>query len=226
MRRHSSWRQRPQTGHGVAPARSEPLSGGGTSGESRRRCEHASNVRVSVIETERLRLEPWNAEHAALLTRLSSLPEVTRFIGKGTPMSAAEADELATRVAAHWRAHGFGWRGAVERTSGRAVGLVALERARDVRGLADGDHEIGWWFDPEVWGKGYATEGARAIVAEAWALGAPSVVARIQPDNIASARVAAKLGLTFEADTTGRFGEPVRILRLYAPATRGGDTRG
>ena len=179
-----------------------------------------------MIETERLRLEPWNAAHGALLTRLSSLPEVMRFIGKGTTMSAAEAEELAMRVQAHWRSHGFGWRGAVERASGRIVGLVALDRAHDVRGLAPGDYEIGWWFDPATWGRGYATEGARAIIAEAWSLGAPSVVARIQPGNLASQRVAAKLGLTFEADTTGRFGEPVRILRLYAPAARGDDTRG
>jgi RimJ/RimL family protein N-acetyltransferase len=183
-------------------------------------------MRMDVLETERLRLEPWTAEHGALLARLAAMPEVMRFIGKGVTLSAAEAGELATRFHAHWRSHGFGWRGAVERDGGRLVGLVALELAHDVPGLAPGDHEIGWWFDPATWGRGYATEGARAIVDEAWALGAPSVVARIQPGNVASERVAAKLGLTFEADTTGRYGEPVRILRLHAPAARGDEARG
>jgi RimJ/RimL family protein N-acetyltransferase len=50
-------------------------------------------------------------------------------------------------------------------------------------------------------------------------LGAPSVVARIQPGNVASIRVAAALGLERERDTAGRLGEPVRILRLRAPGS-------
>jgi RimJ/RimL family protein N-acetyltransferase len=175
---------------------------------------------MSVLETERLRLEPWTPAHGDVLARLASLPEVMRFIGAGTLWSAAEAREHSARALAHWRTHGFGWRGAIERDGGRAVGMIALERASGVAGLADGDHEIGWWIDPAVWGRGYATEGGRAIVAEAFALGAPSVVARIQPANTASLRVAAALGLRRERDATGRHGEPVRILRLDAAAWR------
>ena len=69
----------------------------------------------------------------------------------------------------HWRTHGFGWRAAFERGTGRAVGLIALAHpATDVAELTPHDHEIGWWIDPAVWGRGYATEGGRAIVAEAF----------------------------------------------------------
>ena len=174
---------------------------------------------VRDLVTVRLRLEPWQLSHGDLLVRLSALPEVMRYVGDGTPWTAAEAREHAERAFAHWREHGFGWRRAVERAGGRPVGMVALELTRHVPGLDDGEHEIGWWLDPAVWGRGYATEAGRAIVAEAFGrVQAPSVVARIQPGNAASLAVARALGLTYERDAVGRRSEPVRILRLEATA--------
>jgi RimJ/RimL family protein N-acetyltransferase len=174
-----------------------------------------------VLETARLRLEPWAPAHGGMLARLAALPPVMRYVGDGVPWTAAEAEERSTRALVHWRTHGFGWRAAVERSGGRAVGLIALNLAGPgVPELADDEHEIGWWIDPAAWGRGYATEGGRAIVEEAFTrLGAPSVVARIQPANVASIRVAAALGLEHERDTAGRLGEPVRILRLRAPGS-------
>ena len=171
------------------------------------------------LETERLRLEPWTAAHGGVLARLAALPAVMRFIGDGAPLPAARAEELSARVLVHWRAHGFGWRAAIERETGRAVGLIALAHpGPEVRELARDDHEIGWWIDPEVWGRGYAKEGGRAIVAEAFErVRAPSVVARVQPANGASLAVCAALGLTPEREATGRFGEPVTILRRHNP---------
>ena len=178
---------------------------------------------MTVLETERLRLEPWAPAHGGILARLSALPEVMRHIGAGALWTAAEAQEHSARALAHWHAHGFGWRAAVEREGGRAVGLIALNFAgAGLSPLAEDDYEIGWWIDPELWGKGYATEGGRAIRDEAFGLGAPSVVARIQPDNAASARVAAALGLVPETDTIGRHGEPVRIFRMMAGAVSRG----
>ena len=174
-----------------------------------------------VLETARLRLEPWAPAHAGMLARLAAVPEVMRYIGAGAIWSPAEAEERSARALVHWRTHGFGWRAAIERSSERSVGLIALNLAGpDVAELPDDDHEIGWWIDPGAWGRGYATEGGRAVVDEAFSrLGAPSVVARIRPDNVASARVAAALGLRLERDTIDRHGEAVRIHRLRAPGS-------
>lgn len=171
------------------------------------------------LETERLRLEPWTQAHGALLARLSALPDVMRHIGTGATWTAAEVEEHSARALAHWREHGFGWRAAFERDGGDAVGLLALDLTAGVPGLDDGEHEIGWWLDPAVWGRGYASEGGRAIVAEAFGrVRAASLVARIQPGNATSERVAATLGLRHERDATGRHGEAVRILRLCKSA--------
>jgi RimJ/RimL family protein N-acetyltransferase len=172
-----------------------------------------------VLETERLRLVPWAREHGGMLARLAALPEVMRFVGAGALWTAAEADLRTARALVHWREHGFGWRAAVERESGRSVGLIALDRTGpEVPELAPGEYEIGWWIDPERWGRGYATEGGRAVRDEAFGrLGAPSLVARIHPDNAASFAVAAALGLEPESEAVNRHGVPVTILRLAAP---------
>jgi len=194
---------------------------------------------VRELETERLRLVPWAPAHGVLLARLAAMPEVMRFIGTGATWPADRAREHHERALAHWRDHGFGWRAAVERASDRAVGLIALNLAGpDVHELAPEDHEIGWWLDPAAWGVGYASEGGRAIVQEAFTrLHAPSVVARVRPANAASLRVATALGLRLEATAVDRLGMAVAILRLPAPgsnpaqraagtAGRPGDARG
>jgi RimJ/RimL family protein N-acetyltransferase len=176
---------------------------------------------VRELETERLRLVPWAPAHGVLLARLAAIPEVMRFIGTGATWPADRAREHHERALAHWRDHGFGWRAAVERASGREVGLIALNLAGpDVPELAADDHEVGWWLDPAVWGAGYASEGGRALVDEAFTrIGAPSVVARVRPANAASLRVASALGLRAEATAVDRLGMPVRILRLAAPGS-------
>ncbi len=182
------------------------------------------NTSPPPLETERLRLEPWLPAHGAMLARLAAIPDVMRYVGTGARWSPAEAEEHSARALVHWRVHGFGWRAAYERGGSTPVGLIALNLAGpEVPELADDDYEIGWWIDPECWGRGYATEGGRAIRDEALErLGAPSVVARIHPDNAASAKVAAALGLTHERDATNRHGQPVRIHRLMAgPVGRG-----
>jgi RimJ/RimL family protein N-acetyltransferase len=179
---------------------------------------------TSILHTPRLRLEPWAPAHGALLARLAALPEVMRHVGSGATWTPAEAEERSARMLVHWRTHGFGWRAAVERASGRTIGLIALNLAGpDVPELDDDEHEIGWWIDPAAWRRGYATEGGRAIVEEAFGrLAASSVVARVRPANSASLRVAAALGLEPERDAVDRLGLPVRILRLANPGLSGG----
>jgi RimJ/RimL family protein N-acetyltransferase len=175
---------------------------------------------MTVLETARLRLVPWTPAHAGMLARLAATPEVMRHVGTGATWTKAVAEERSARVLVHWRTHGFGWRAAVERSSRRTVGLIALDLAgAEVAELADDDHEIGWWLDPAVWGRGYAIEGGRAIVDEAFTrLHAPSVVARVRPANAASLGVCAALGLEPERDAVDRHRLPLRILRLRNPA--------
>ena len=175
---------------------------------------------MSAIATERLSLLPWEAEHVELLCRLGSTPEVMAFIGSGELWSEERSKEVSDIAVAHWAQHGFGWRVAAERATGRLIGFIGLNLAGEgTRGVPADEFEIGWWMDPVVWGRGFAREGGAAARDEAFNhLNAPSVIARIQPANKASIAVAESIGLTHSFDTTGKYGEPVSVYRLD-PAT-------
>lgn len=172
------------------------------------------------LTTPRLLLEPWTEAHTVLLAGLSAHPEVIRFVGAGQIWDRERANEVAQRQRAHWERHGFGWRAAVDRETGGAVGFIALNLAgTEAPELDPGDYEIGWWLCPEAWGRGLAREGGLAVRDDAFErIGVPSVVARIHADNKPSLAVASALGLTFESQTTGAAGQPVTIHRLNADA--------
>jgi RimJ/RimL family protein N-acetyltransferase len=166
-------------------------------------------------ETARLRLERWDEEHDVLLIHLSSIPRVMRYIGLGDLWTQSSAEEIAARQRDHWKKHGFGWRAAVEKATDRQVGFMALNFAGEgTVGLLPDEYEIGWWLEPEAWGRGLAREGAEALCDEAFdRLAAPSVVARIQPGNQRSISVAEGVGLNLDFETTGAVGEPVHVYR-------------
>jgi RimJ/RimL family protein N-acetyltransferase len=182
------------------------------------------------LETARLLLPEWSESDAALLARLSADPRVVRYIGDGQRWSPEKAADVSWGMVEHWRTNGFGWRVAVEKRSGEPVGFAALNYLGEgTAGLEPDEFEIGWWLSPSAWGRGFASEGARAICREAFTrVGAQSVVARLQPDNRASARVAERLGMSLELETTGRFGERVAVYRLLGADWSGldGDERG
>jgi RimJ/RimL family protein N-acetyltransferase len=71
--------------------------------------------------------------------------------------------------------------------------------------------EVGWRLARGAWGRGLATEGARAAVAEAFGpLGLARVIAIVEPGNARSLRVAARLGMRASADRV----HPVTRRRL------------
>lgn len=167
------------------------------------------------LHTERLRLDPWTEADTGLLAALARTPAVMRYIGDGTTWTDARIHDVAGHAASHWREHGFGWR--VARLGAAAVGFIMLNFAGEGAGVSAYEYEIGWWLAPSAWGRGLAREGAAAIRDEAFErVGAPSILARVQPANAASLGVAAAIGLTAECASTGRGGEPIAVLRLSA----------
>jgi RimJ/RimL family protein N-acetyltransferase len=173
------------------------------------------------LHTERLDLRPWTDADLPMLTELGAMPEVVRYIGEGHPWSPERAAEVAARTLAHWDQHGFGWRVAVLRDTGEAVGFIALNFAGEgTRGLDPGEYEIGWWLAPAVWRRGLGGEGAAAVRDEAFTrVGAPRVIARIQPANVASRRLAEGLGMRVSFETVARADVPVVVYALERPAT-------
>ena len=119
-------------------------------------------------ETERLLLRRFTPADADAFAAFNADPDVMRFIGDGTPLTRAQSDELLTRIAAHWRSHGFGlWcvaeRSAPERCLGFA-GLAVPSFLPEVMPAV----EVGWRVARDGWGRGLATEAARAALDEAF----------------------------------------------------------
>lgn len=173
------------------------------------------------LRTDRLALEPWSPAATRLFRALATTPAVVRYIGDGLPWTEARMEAVAAHNAEHWRDHGFGWRLARLSESDEAIGFIALNFAGEGSGVAADEYEIGWWLTPSVWGRGLAREGAAALRDEGFArLAAPSILARINPDNAASHAVARAIGLSADGQTRGRFGETISVLRLSATAWR------
>ncbi len=121
-------------------------------------------------------------------------PELTRFIG-GAPRDRNASWQKFLMGAGLWPVLGYGYWSFIDRQTGAFLGNGGL--AQFERGVAalEGHVEAGWAFVPASWGKGYATE-AMATVLE-WAdahLPTAEIRAIVDHDNLASSRVAEKLG--------------------------------
>ncbi len=139
-----------------------------------------------------------------------------RYIGPGETWDQRRADEVFDRALEHWAEHGFGWRSALGRSSGEWLGFAGLNyRGPGAVEIAEDEVEIGWWIVRRSWGQGLASEGAGPLRDEAFErLELPQIIARIQPANAASARVAEKIGMRIARAATGRHGEALRIYSL------------
>jgi RimJ/RimL family protein N-acetyltransferase len=153
--------------------------------------------------TERLTLRPGWAEDAPQLARAAGHEAIARntcrmpwpyALGDAEAFLRAPQDVRAPALLVF--AHESG--------SVRLIGSAAIHPS------ADGPPELGYWITPDAWGRGYATEAARAMLDMAGALRIREVSAQHFVDNPASGRVLHKLGFRPTGEQT----------RTYSPARR------
>jgi RimJ/RimL family protein N-acetyltransferase len=156
------------------------------------RDEAAVNVHVV---TERLALRQFTERDVDLLVKLDSDPDVMHYItgGRQTPREEIERDVLPRWLRYHAEAPGLGFWAAEERASGAFVGWFHL---RPDEGHPDDEPELGYRLRRSAWGKGYATEGCRALIDKAFAEhGVRRVLVHSMVVHTASRRVMEKSGL-------------------------------
>lgn len=149
------------------------------------------------LQTERLLLRRWRPEDEAPMIAINRDPEVVRYLNR--PIDEAAVTGFYGEMLGHWERHGFcyyalestepGSRGALFGFAGFAYLPAFFSHLTDAP-------ELGWRLAPGAWGRGLATEAARAALAVGLeARPDVEVISVIHPENARSQSVAAKLGM-------------------------------
>lgn len=149
------------------------------------------------VLTERLDLRPFTPDDVDWYAAIRAKLEVVRHL-PGGEATAARARSIAEASVPHfaslWREVGYGPWAVIEREGGRPLGHAGVRRLAEL-----GETEILYMLDAPAWGRGFATEAARAARDFAFeVLGLSRLVAFAVPENTASTHVMEKLGMTCE----------------------------
>ena len=171
-----------------------------------------------MIETARLILSVWAEADRAPFVAMCADPEVMHDYP--APEDAATAGARFDRYAAALARDGFGKWALRRKDDGAFLGLCGVSPIWPTLPPAPG-LEIGWRMVRAAWGHGYATEAARAALADVFArTDADEVISFTLPTNTRSLAVMARLGLDRDAarDFTYETGLPAAVF--VAPRSR------
>ena len=150
---------------------------------------------MPAIETERLLMRMFGPDDLDELARLFSDPQVMKYVGDGLPVSREETQRALESIIRHWQTHGFGRWAVVDKQTHEFLGFGGL------RSLF-GTPEVVYHLATAHWGKGLATELARASLRFGFEFrGFERIVAITKPPNAGSIHVMEKLGMHYEQHT-------------------------
>jgi RimJ/RimL family protein N-acetyltransferase len=148
------------------------------------------------LRTERLTLRRWRESDRIPFQQMNADRRVMEFFPE--PLTADASDALFDRVQAHIDRHGFGPFAVEHIETGTFLGFIGLF-VPEFDAHFTPAVEIGWRLAFDCWGKGLATEGARAALDYGFnKLGLEQIVSFTVPANQRSRRVMEKLGMTHD----------------------------
>jgi ribosomal-protein-alanine N-acetyltransferase len=146
-----------------------------------------------ILETPRLAIRAWQLDDAESLFEICRHADVMLHIGTREPhRSVDDALRFINWVTSYQQENGFSRWAVLEKSTGKIIGSCGFARLTET-----GEIELGYLFAREVWGKGFATEAAGAILRYGFEnLKFPEVIALTDPEHTASQRVLEKIGFT------------------------------
>ena len=164
---------------------------------------------IPQIATQRLVMRGFCESDLDAYADMCGNPEVMRYIGAGQPLSRSDAWRNMAMIVGHWQLRGYGMWAVEESQTGEMIGRVGFWQPEGWPGF-----EIGWSLRRSYWGFGFATEAATAAMNYAFTqLKRSHLISLINPQNIASIRVAQKLGEKLQG-TTKIFGTEVLVYGI------------
>ena len=145
------------------------------------------------FETERLGLRQWRASDLAPFAALNADPGVMEFFPR--PLSREESDAMADLCSRFLETHRWGVWALERKDTGEFIGFAGLNIPATPHPFQP-CVEVGWRLDAAHWGRGFATEAARAALSVAFdRLELTEIVSFAAPTNVRSLRVMERLGL-------------------------------
>jgi len=164
------------------------------------------------FRSDRLLFRPFTLRDAEAAFEIFGDAEVMRYSVSGQDQSLEATAARVERYAGQNAASGFAPWAIVETASESLVGLCGLMRLK-----GGNDVEIAYRLRRDCWGKGIATEAARAWLDCAFSqLRLPRIVAFVDPANTASVGVVVKIGMRFVEDCRYE-GMPVGKYEITSP---------
>ncbi len=172
---------------------------------------------MSELRTERLVMRTWSMADLDELAEVFAHPEVWWFPYK-RGFGRDETEAFIQRRLTEWER---GWGTWAVECDGSLIGYTGFALPSFLPEVMPVP-EIGWRLHPSYWGRGLATEAAKAALDVGFGeLGFPEVVSIYEPDNVASGKVMVRLGMPFDRQTVHpALGMPLRVHRLTAAQWR------
>lgn len=146
------------------------------------------------LETQRLILRDWTEQDLAEFRLMNKDSRVMRYFPK--TLTHEETDSLYEKIQEEFRDYGFGLYAVETKEQHEFIGFIGFHRATFEAPFTP-CVEIGWRLKYEAWGKGYATEGAKACLNHGFAkLGFDKVYSFTAKINHPSQNVMQKIGMT------------------------------
>ena len=144
----------------------------------------------ATLETPRLRMRPFHSGDLDAYAEMCADVDVMRYLGTGVTLDRAGTWRSMAAMLGHWALLGYGMWALELRETGQLIGRAGFIDPPDWPAF-----ELGWVLGRPYWGRGYATEAARRALDYAFdPLGRDRVVSLIRPQNVASIRVAERIG--------------------------------
>jgi ribosomal-protein-alanine N-acetyltransferase len=167
---------------------------------------------IPTLTTPRLTLRPFTLDDVTHLHHIMNEPNIMQYFPNTEPPDMERVRKIIENQLNHWDEHNLGWWAVVPIGQSQLIGWNGLQYLPETDEV-----EVGYLLSKQFWGRGYATEGARASIQFGFEnFDFKEIIGLTHPENLASQNVLKKCGMQF-TKSAEYFGIQVFQFTLKAP---------